>query len=119
MTNTTDAFAPIIEKFEKLGDNPFAKRFLAGLTAPRVAPKGTMRAWMEAHNGLSVDTVQLTNETGNCWTPIDRKIEATRAGKVLLNDSARDYKGMRVLSATDSVLIVENDTQTIAYIVND
>lgn len=119
MTNTTDAFAPTIAKLEGLGDNPFAKRFLAGLTAPRVAPKGTMRAWMESHNGQTVDTVQITNRTGDSWTPIERKIEATRAGKVLLNDSARDYKGMRVLSATDSVLIVADDWHTIAYIVND
>lgn len=85
-------------------------------TLDRAVPVGTMRAWMQARDGQRVDTIQVT--ASGAWAPMGRVIESkTRTGSVRLDGSTRDYKGMRVLAATDDALIVEGDGVAIAYIV--
>lgn len=78
--------------------------------------RGTMRAWMEAHNGDVVTTVQVHRDNGQAWSPTGRTVDATRAGSVQLSGSIRDYRGMRVLHATDDVLIVSDSWHVIAYV---
>jgi len=77
---------------------------------------GTMRAWMEANNGRTVHTVQVPREHGRLWVPVNRPIDAGKAGKVYLGDSARDYAGMRVIGVTDSALVVADEFHVIAYV---
>lgn len=81
--------------------------------------RGSMRAWMEAHNGATVTTVQVHRDNGQAWSPTGRTVDASRAGSVRLDGSTRDYRGMRVLHATDDVLIVSDSWHVIAYVDED
>jgi len=119
MTNLTaqETFAPVIAKLHGLGDNPVAKTLLAGLDHEVYPePKGTMKAWMAAHHGNEVHTIQVDDHNGNVWTPLGRMVDASKASSVRLGESTRDYKGMRVMSASSDLLIVSDDWHTIAYI---
>ena len=88
-------------------------------------PEGTLKAWMIRHHGESVTTVQVTNETGQAWSPGHRTIDAKRAaGHVELSGSRRDYAGMRVLAGPlqsvefeDECIIVGDDWHTIAFVI--
>lgn len=66
-----------------------------------------MRDWFIAHNGQDVTTIQAGPR--GTWEPGARLVDATqRKGGVFLGDSFRDYAGCRVVSATDTALIVYN-----------
>lgn len=81
--------------------------------------RGTMRAWMEAHNGDVVTTIQARRD-GHSWCPTGRTVDArSRQGSVQLSGSTRDYAGCRVLHATDDVLIVTTYDEVIAYVDED
>src|SRR4051795_1409755 len=73
------------------------------------APSGSMREWMEAHDGQVVTTIQVHNGNGIPWCPTGRTIDGSTATYVQLSGSRRDYKGMRVIARTDNVLIVADD----------
>ena len=79
---------------------------------------GTMRKWMEDHNGTDIHTVQVDTkkDVPNAWCPSDRTVDATRAGSVRLNGSTRDYAGMKVLHQDPNVLVVADTWHTIAYV---
>lgn len=121
MTTTAATFAPILASLTRTTTpdqltGPAATVHTA-LSAPHAPASGTMRAWMQAHDGESVHTVQVTNHNGQVWAPLSRTVDAhTRAGSVILGDSNRDYAGMRVLSAAPHLLIVADDWHTVAYI---
>lgn len=103
--------APAFDRFVSI----IVGRARRALTAPA---SGTMRAWMEGHNGQLVTTVQLgTGDYGSRWCPTGRTIDATRAGSVRLSGSTRDYAGMRVLHADSHALIVSGDNYLIAYVI--
>lgn len=99
---------------------------LAALGSPAT---GTLRAWMEDHDGASVHTLQATvsmDATGenvgvrSAWQPGERAISATRAGAVTLGDSSRDYAGCRVIAASDESLVIAatcgDDRQIVFYL---
>lgn len=114
----TAALAPVLDKLAAGNDamRSIHNRLRPMVDSPR--PTGTMAAWFAGHNGAKVTTVQVNNQTGHVWTPTGRVVDArTYKGKVLLGGSARDYKGMRVIAATDSELIVSDDWHTVAYLV--
>ena len=112
-----DVLAPVIDRIEENATERFALDIARLIRGAYDAPaKGTMRAWMEAHHGDIVTTVQVNRDTGQAWSPTGRTVDATRAGSVQLSGSTRDYKGMRVLHATDDVLIVSDSWHVIAYV---
>ena len=80
------------------------------LDTMRETPRGTMRAWFERHNGQTVDTLQATitdnGDVRDAWAPNGRKISATRAGRVALDESVRDYAGCRVVHVSETALII-------------
>lgn len=78
---------------------------------------GTLRGWMTEHDGMPIDTLQATirvvTEDGTrgdiviekLWAPGSRRVDATRAATVLLNDSRRDYAGVTTFLTSDSVYV--------------
>jgi hypothetical protein len=80
-------------------------------------PTGTMKAWMEAHHGMKVDTLQVQGER-NVWAPAARTVDATnRAGCVFLDGSAREYRGCRVVGADENSLVVTSDPDGFAALI--
>lgn len=83
----------------------------------RGATKGTLKAWMTAHDGAPIDTLQATirvvNEDGTrgdiviekFWAPGSRRVDATRAATVLLDDSRRDYAGVVTFLTEEKIYI--------------
>ncbi|QUE25390.1 hypothetical protein SEA_FIZZLES_96 [Microbacterium phage Fizzles] len=81
--------------------------------------EGTLRAWMERHDGEPIDTLQTTIkvvlkladsdrnalvptiEPQRPWAPGSRRVDATRAACVLLNGSRRDYAGVTTFLVTE------------------
>lgn len=115
---TIAALAPVLDKLAGSG-SPMAKAILDALR-PMVdspTPRGTMAQWFQARNGSTVHTIQVDGNTGAIWSPLSRTVDATSyRGKVLLNGSARDYRGMKVLAVSGNALIVADDWHTIAYV---
>ena len=117
----TEKFTDYLKRLEN-SEYPLAQAISDGLILAIQSPaSGTMRKWMESHDGQAVHTVQIDNETGTSWSPLGRTIRA-RGSRVGFADqdgnvSARDYAGMRVLHVTESALIVADDWHTIAYLV--
>lgn len=74
---------------------------------------GTLRAWIQDHDGDAVDTLQVdilldqAEPAGlvNGWAPGARRISAERKTYALLGGSRRDYAGVTTLVATDRVYI--------------
>ena len=88
------------------------------MTPPVNSIGGTMRKWMTERHGRKVTTIQVTDYT--VWAPTGRVIDAgTYAGKVLLNGSAREYAGLKVLHSGERVLIVDGKHETIGYYLED
>lgn len=75
-------------------------------------PSGTMRAWFTARDGRAVNTVQGGAQP---WAPLARTVDASRAGRVRLDGSSRDYAGCRVLGVTDDALLVATGGNQILY----
>lgn len=121
MSAYAETLAPIlatIEAAELAGRHDAVAIWRNALAQAPSAPRGTMRAWMSARDGMPVDTFQWGNDGRNPWAPGPRTIDATRAGSVTLNGSQRDYAGMRVIGASESALLVRDDWQTVLYIVS-
>lgn len=94
------------------------KAFDDAMTPPVNSMGGTMRKWMTGRNGRKITTIQVGDFT--VWAPTGRVIDAkSYAGKVLLNGSAREYAGLKVLHADDRVLIVDGKHETIGYYLED
>lgn len=83
------------------------------------APVGTMRAWMTAHNGARVLTVQVDTDGRNAWAPGARVIDASHAGSVRLDGSRRDYAGCRVIATGPSGITIDAGAQVVAYALAD
>ena len=79
-------------------------------------PAGTMRAWMSAHNGQKVTTIQVNWST---WAPTGRTIDASRSSYVTFDGSRQDYAGMSVIHADETTLIVDSEHCTAAYVIED
>lgn len=88
------------------------------MTPPVNNMGGTMRKWFQDRNGRRVTTIQASSYTA--WMPTGRTVDATSsAGGVLLNGSAREYAGLRVLHSGERVLIVDGKDVTIGYYLED
>lgn len=76
-----------------------------------------MRKWFEAHDGQTVFTAQMdrTRPDAPLWYPGPREVDASKATYVTMNGSRRDYKGMKVVEATETTLVVRDDWHEIAY----
>ncbi len=100
-----DTFAPVIAAIDA-HDNPGQYATLRAAIVERpTTPRGTMRAWMTAHDGQYVETVQLPDD-GRFWIPGARRVDASRASSVSLDESSRDYRGCRVVGASDDALVI-------------
>lgn len=87
-------------------------------------PSGTMRDWMLAHHGQQVATIQMDTRQYGWWAPTGRIVDAKSgatfvqfSGLAYAPPSTRYYAGMRVLRASENILIVGDETHVIAYIV--
>lgn len=88
------------------------------MTPPVSSMGGTMRKWMTERHGRKVTTIQVSTYTA--WAPTGRTVDATSyTGKVLLNGSAREYAGLKVLHSDERVLIVDGKDVTIGYYLED
>jgi len=104
------AAADLMAYLNRRADNPAARAWDSVMRdALNLPAAGTVRAWMNAHNGDTVRTLQATVHTSgdvySVWTPGPRTVTATRAGSVQLDGSTRDYAGLRVAAATPDTLI--------------
>lgn len=78
---------------------------------------GTVKAWMVAHNGQSVYTLQIGRNGRNPWAPDARVINASRPSRVSFDDSIREYSGCSVVAASDNVLIMSTAHQVAMYVI--
>jgi hypothetical protein len=120
---TAPAIAHVLAFLSARADNAGARAWDTVVRdAAYAGARGTMRAWMEAHTGQDVRTLQANVHTSgdvySVWTPGGRTVSAVRPGSVRLGESTRDYAGCRVLAATDATLIIAtdrvNDAQQVA-----
>lgn len=102
--------------------------YAAALTDGTPRPAGTMRAWMQAHDGQTVDTVQVRHDGAQGWAPTGRTIDAhSTAGAVHFgypdedepNWSARYYAGCVVVAASPDGLIIDDGYLVVAYALAD
>lgn len=112
-----ETFAPVLQALANNGDTLARHAHVTLSAVIHCKPRGTMRAWMQGHNGHPVTTIQVNNETGNVWAPTGRIVDATRASHVLLGESRRAYAGMTVLAVSPGALIVRDETHTVAYVI--
>lgn len=124
MSTAIDTLRPVIDRLDAMADaatgvqRDYLEHVIDAITTAFMAPAtGTMRAWMQAHDGMTVATVQVTNKSGQTWAPTGRTIDARRASYVELSGSRRDYSGMRVQHVTEDCLIVSDSWHTIAYVI--
>jgi hypothetical protein len=93
----------------------------SAISAARHAePNGTMRAWMQAHEGGYVDTLQVGYKQ-RAWNPGMRRVSVVRPSYVMLDESRRDYAGMVVVASSPNALIVHkrgdfDSAETMVYL---
>lgn len=80
--------------------------------------EGTLKAWMQRHDGDPIDTLQTTIrvvrdggqheripiaviEPLRPWAPGSRRVDAARATRVVLDGSSRDYAGVTTFLVTE------------------
>lgn len=122
-TTTTDPTALTIDgaaaTLATLPDSPDVRTAAAMLAAAPTSPVGTLRKWMTAHDGATVDTLQFRTWCGHdtlaAWAPTDRTIDASRAGSVRFNGSRLDYRGVRVIGADDVSIVTLSDEFLTVY----
>ena len=122
-TTTTDPTALTIDgaaaTLAALPDSPDVRTAAAMLAAAPTTPVGTLRKWMTAHDGETVDTLQFRTWCGHdtlaAWAPTDRTIDASRAGSVRFNGSTLDYRGVRVIGADDVSIVTLSDEFLTVY----
>ena len=122
-TTTTDPTALTIDgaaaTLAALPDSPDVRTAAAMLAAAPTTPVGTLRKWMTAHDGATVDTLQFRTWCGHdtlaVWAPTDRTIDASRAGSVRFNGSTLDYRGVRVIGADDVSIVTLSDEFLTVY----
>lgn len=90
------------------------------------APDGkthrSYKAWVTAHEGARVDTLQASfpDDTGEIympWAPANRMVEA-RSTFALFNGSRRDYKGVKVLASDENTIVATDGEQVWAHTTN-
>lgn len=77
--------------------------------------QGSAKRWLQAHNGKSVDTLQLSvyldgaelagGVAGSLWAPIGRTVDASRATYATLDGSRRDYSDLSVIHESENILV--------------
>jgi len=114
-----DAIDAAAATLAALPDSPDVRTAAAMLAAAPTTASGTLRKWMTAHDGVTVDTLQFRTWCGHdtlaVWAPTDRTIDASRAGSVRFNGSTLDYRGVRVIGADDVSIVTLSDEFLTVY----
>lgn len=89
-------------------DAPWAHALASVIDQP--ATVGRLRPWMQAHHGERIDTLQVgiepvTERIVSVWAPVDRLVDASRATRVLLDGSSREYAGVITYRANENVYV--------------
>lgn len=118
MTTTAPSGSHILAEAQKLLDSichledKTGKEIFPRVELPETA-SGTARKWFEARHGKEVALVQFSVQEGgmptNVWVPGARTVDASRATFVEFDGSKRDYRGLRVEAASDSVLVASTE----------
>ena len=100
---------------------------LTGIT-PRNGKTGSVKAWMQAHDGENIDTLQANvNAEGvitSAWNPGPRTLRSTQQAtqfgfEVGEEQSRREYAGMRLDAVSDTMLVASSQwgdgTQVMIY----
>lgn len=100
---------------------------LTGIT-PRNGKTGSVKAWMQAHDGKNIDTLQVNvspqGVLTNAWNPGPRTLRSTQQAtrfwfEVGDEHSSREYAGMRLEAVSDTMLVAStlwgNTTQVMIY----
>ena len=92
---------------------PWAPFYRVLTVLPTGKGVGTLKAWMQAHDGQRVSTYQV-KANGSTWGPGPRTVDASRAGSVSLDGSVRDYAGMLVMvSDSDTMVAYDKGMDTV------
>jgi hypothetical protein len=118
MTNATpqDVLSAVLEHVPANASN-YTRAAVDDITGAMEAPaSGTVALWFKNRHGTLVDTVQVGKDGHGAWVPTGRLVDSqTRAGGAVLDDSIRDYAGMRVHAVTETCLIASTHNQVMAY----
>jgi hypothetical protein len=118
-TETTTPQAVLSAVLERVPANcsDYTRAVIDDITqAMEATPAGTVSQWFKARHGAHIDTVQVGRDGYGAWVPADRVADSmSRAGGVMLDDSLREYAGMRVHAVTETCLIASTFNQVMAY----
>lgn len=114
-TTVPDLFAQLRQHYRD--SKPAALDALAEWegVAASLTPAGTMRVWMTAHDGDTVETLQVHTDQLSVWAPGPRTVDASAATYVEFDGSRRDYAGMHVLGSSPTALVVADEHHVIVY----
>lgn len=110
---------------DQVGGTWWADQIRAALAGPQT--HGSLRKWMETRHGQDVETLQVIvplKDGGiagyaGLWMPGHRTVDASRATRVILDGSHRNYAGVTTTAATDAVYVGfakwGDDVQLIVY----
>lgn len=98
----------LMKEYERLGWDTSV------LEPPKGKTVKSYARWMREHDGDSVDTVQVTvqplGQLRGLFRPTARVIDShSRATCVFMDDSARDYEGVRVVASDDHAVLAYCD----------
>lgn len=124
MTTPLEAAAALVDKVREEHRSDWD---LSTLT-PRNGKTGSVKAWMRAHDGKNIDTLQVnvtrSGELINAWNPGPRLLRSTMQAtrfwfEVGGGHSSREYAGMRLEAVSDTMLVAStlwgNTTQVMIY----
>ena len=124
MTTPLQAASALVEKVREQYRHDWD---LAGIT-PRNGKTGSVKAWMQAHDGQSIDTLQVNvspeGMLTNGWNPGPRTLRSTQQAtqfgfEVGEEQSRREYAGMRLEAVSDTMLVASaqwgDGTQVMIY----
>lgn len=124
MTTPLEAAAALVEKVR---EEHRPNWDLSALT-PRNGKTGSVKAWMQAHDGENIDTLQVNvspqGVLTNGWNPGPRTLRSTMQAtrfwfEVGDEHSTREYAGMRLEAVSDTMLVASTQwgtgTQVMIY----
>ena len=124
MTTPLEAAAALVEKVREEHRPDWD---LSTLT-PRNGKTGSVKSWMQAHDGQSIDTLQVNvspqGVLTNAWNPGPRTLRSTMQATRFWFEtggghSSREYAGMRLEAVSDTMLVAStlwgNTTQAMIY----
>ena len=102
-----NAYAQLVNK---LNDQASREKF----AAPDGIVTKSYKAWLTSHDAKHVDTLQARvlgdGRIVLPWSKPNRKI-TVKSNHVRLDNSRRDFAGVRVLASSDNLIVVTDDHQ--------